>query len=298
MNYQGSCHCGRVAFEVEGTIDSGLSCNCSMCGRKGSLLWFVPREQMKLNDTRGCGEHLHVQQPRDQAPLLPSVRHPSVRRGHRPEGQSPSPRSTCVAWRASTWPPSRCTSTTASPSRAAPRSTAPVVRRGDRGGSAPATTVAALASSQASHQGQRSPGWPGHRVAAPGWRRAVRRPAAMWHRAWRRHAGRARPRRVRARRMTATARLSAAGASRLPRPEARRSALSAVAGSRSSVTPSPPASVTCAPARNAAQRDALVLAGFAFDHQSLPASARGRAWPGPGSRSLPCRSSRPASTRR
>ncbi len=48
MNYQGSCHCGRVAFEVEGSIDSGLSCNCSMCGRKGSLLWFVPRDRMKL----------------------------------------------------------------------------------------------------------------------------------------------------------------------------------------------------------------------------------------------------------
>lgn len=48
MKYQGSCHCGRVAFEVEGTIDSGLSCNCSMCSRKGSLLWFVPRDQMRL----------------------------------------------------------------------------------------------------------------------------------------------------------------------------------------------------------------------------------------------------------
>ncbi len=48
MKYEGSCHCGRVAFEVEGTIDSGLSCNCSMCGRKGSLLWFVPRDRMQL----------------------------------------------------------------------------------------------------------------------------------------------------------------------------------------------------------------------------------------------------------
>ena len=48
MKYKGSCHCGRVAFEVEGTIESALACNCSMCERKGSLLWFVPREQMKL----------------------------------------------------------------------------------------------------------------------------------------------------------------------------------------------------------------------------------------------------------
>jgi hypothetical protein len=48
MNYKGSCHCGRVAFEVEGTIDSAMSCNCSMCQRKGSLLWFVPHEKLRL----------------------------------------------------------------------------------------------------------------------------------------------------------------------------------------------------------------------------------------------------------
>lgn len=48
MNYKGSCHCGRVAFEVEGVIDSGLACNCSICQRKGSLLWFVPREKLRL----------------------------------------------------------------------------------------------------------------------------------------------------------------------------------------------------------------------------------------------------------
>jgi hypothetical protein len=48
MKYTGSCHCGRVAFEVEGTIDSALACNCSICERKGSLLWFVPRDRFSL----------------------------------------------------------------------------------------------------------------------------------------------------------------------------------------------------------------------------------------------------------
>jgi hypothetical protein len=48
MLYTGSCHCGRIRYEVEGQVDSGLACNCSMCSRKGSLLWFVPREQMRL----------------------------------------------------------------------------------------------------------------------------------------------------------------------------------------------------------------------------------------------------------
>lgn len=49
MVYRGSCHCGRIRFEVEGQVDSGLACNCSMCSRKGSLLWFVPRAKLKLH---------------------------------------------------------------------------------------------------------------------------------------------------------------------------------------------------------------------------------------------------------
>ncbi len=48
MHHKGSCHCGRVSFEVRGEIKEALACNCSMCQRKGSLLWFVPRAELKL----------------------------------------------------------------------------------------------------------------------------------------------------------------------------------------------------------------------------------------------------------
>ena len=48
MKYQGSCHCGRVRFQVEGEVDGGMACNCSMCARRASLLWFVPRESLAL----------------------------------------------------------------------------------------------------------------------------------------------------------------------------------------------------------------------------------------------------------
>lgn len=48
MIYQGSCHCGRIAFEVEGDLQQVMQCNCSHCSRKGYLLWFVPRAQLKL----------------------------------------------------------------------------------------------------------------------------------------------------------------------------------------------------------------------------------------------------------
>ena len=48
MTYHGSCHCKRIEFKVEGTIDKALACNCSICQRKGSLLWFVPLEKFHL----------------------------------------------------------------------------------------------------------------------------------------------------------------------------------------------------------------------------------------------------------
>jgi len=46
--HAGSCHCGRIKFEVEGELTSALSCNCSICQRKGALMWFVPRTALTL----------------------------------------------------------------------------------------------------------------------------------------------------------------------------------------------------------------------------------------------------------
>lgn len=47
--YSGGCQCGRVRYQV--TVDLGkpvMSCNCSMCGRAGTLLTFVPKDQFTL----------------------------------------------------------------------------------------------------------------------------------------------------------------------------------------------------------------------------------------------------------
>lgn len=49
MIYKGSCHCGNVAFEVEGEITGATACNCSICSRKGALMWFVPRDKLRLH---------------------------------------------------------------------------------------------------------------------------------------------------------------------------------------------------------------------------------------------------------
>ena len=46
--HSGSCHCGAVAFTVEGTFQQVVECNCSHCQRKGLLLWFVPRAAFSL----------------------------------------------------------------------------------------------------------------------------------------------------------------------------------------------------------------------------------------------------------
>jgi hypothetical protein len=48
MKHLGSCHCGRIRFEAEGELASVMACNCSICQRKGSLMWFVPRGALHL----------------------------------------------------------------------------------------------------------------------------------------------------------------------------------------------------------------------------------------------------------
>lgn len=47
--WRGGCHCGRIAFEVDGEIGAVVECNCSHCRPKGYLLWFRPREALRLS---------------------------------------------------------------------------------------------------------------------------------------------------------------------------------------------------------------------------------------------------------
>lgn len=46
--YHGSCHCGRVRFEVDADITRLTQCNCSICRKKGALLLRVPPERFRL----------------------------------------------------------------------------------------------------------------------------------------------------------------------------------------------------------------------------------------------------------
>jgi hypothetical protein len=48
LTYEGSCHCGRVRFEVQAEIDHVRVCDCSICHRRGALNFRVPKEAMTL----------------------------------------------------------------------------------------------------------------------------------------------------------------------------------------------------------------------------------------------------------
>jgi hypothetical protein len=47
--YVGSCHCGAVRYHVDIDLSQPvIVCNCSMCGRAGTMLAFVPADKFTL----------------------------------------------------------------------------------------------------------------------------------------------------------------------------------------------------------------------------------------------------------
>ena len=57
--YHGSCHCGLVKFSVNTILDKVVSCNCSICSKKGVLHHRVSPEQFTLIEG---AEHLALYQ--------------------------------------------------------------------------------------------------------------------------------------------------------------------------------------------------------------------------------------------
>ena len=48
QHYQGGCQCGAVRYEVEADTEKTYACNCSRCGRLGTVLAFTPEESFTL----------------------------------------------------------------------------------------------------------------------------------------------------------------------------------------------------------------------------------------------------------
>ena len=56
--YTGGCQCGAVRYEVTADLDHTISCNCSRCGRLGSILAFTPASAFKLLDDPGACDRI------------------------------------------------------------------------------------------------------------------------------------------------------------------------------------------------------------------------------------------------
>jgi len=46
--YNGSCHCGQVRFRLTAIIDQKRICNCSICHKRGALIFRVDENQLEL----------------------------------------------------------------------------------------------------------------------------------------------------------------------------------------------------------------------------------------------------------
>lgn len=53
MKYHGSCHCGRVAYDVETEMQTALACNCSMCQRNVRCLEGIDLEPVPVRHYDG-----------------------------------------------------------------------------------------------------------------------------------------------------------------------------------------------------------------------------------------------------
>ena len=52
----GSCHCGRVAFEINGEIPAALTrCTCSFCAKRGTLYAYFKPVQFRLKTPESEG---------------------------------------------------------------------------------------------------------------------------------------------------------------------------------------------------------------------------------------------------
>lgn len=54
MTIKGSCHCGKIAFEIDGEIPEKLtSCTCSFCSKRGMLYAYYPPEKLRVTTDSG-----------------------------------------------------------------------------------------------------------------------------------------------------------------------------------------------------------------------------------------------------
>ena len=64
QTYAGSCHCGRVRFEVDTELDNVRYCDCSVCRRRGARIHVVEGQDFRpltpLEDLLTYSFHTHT----------------------------------------------------------------------------------------------------------------------------------------------------------------------------------------------------------------------------------------------
>lgn len=86
QTYKGSCHCGKVSYEVKGELGQIISCNCSICSKKGYLLAFLPPEQFRLLSGEGALSDYQFNKKNIHHLFCPSCGIQSFARGKKRDG--------------------------------------------------------------------------------------------------------------------------------------------------------------------------------------------------------------------
>lgn len=56
MSFTGSCHCGALHYDCDVDPTKAMTCNCSICRRKGAVLHFVDGPDVSLTaDPKALG---------------------------------------------------------------------------------------------------------------------------------------------------------------------------------------------------------------------------------------------------
>jgi len=54
MSIHGSCHCGAIAFAFNQKPATAITCNCSICRKRGALLAAMPADEFTLETDRAA----------------------------------------------------------------------------------------------------------------------------------------------------------------------------------------------------------------------------------------------------
>jgi hypothetical protein len=86
QTYTGGCQCGHVRYEVSLELGEVIACNCSRCGRLGSLLAFAPAQNFKLISGEGATTEYQFNKHLIHHLFCATCGIQSFARGKRPDG--------------------------------------------------------------------------------------------------------------------------------------------------------------------------------------------------------------------